>query len=57
LTPRNKIVTLLNKLREWQLYGETVEKLRRCSDRNLSDIGINRTDIPSVAWRSVRANR
>ena len=50
-------MTLLNKFREWQLYGETVEKLRRCSDRNLSDMGINRTDIPSVAWRSVRANR
>ena len=53
----NAIMNLFSKLREWRLYSETVEKLRQCSDRNLEDMGIRRTDIPAVARRSVRAIR
>ncbi len=58
IDPRgNEIMNLFSKLREWRLYSKTVEKLRQCFDRNLTDMGISRTDIPAIARRSVRAIR
>ena len=53
----HEIMNLFSKLREWRLYGETVEKLRQCTDRNLADMGISRAEIRAVAKRSVRALR
>lgn len=39
--------------REWRRYRETVSELSRMSDRELSDLGISRGDIPFVS----RGNR
>lgn len=50
-------MNLFSKFREWRLYSETVEKLRQCTDKNLADMGIERTQIRVVARRSVRALR
>lgn len=35
--------------REWRKYRETVSELSSMSDRQLSDIGITRGDIPFVS--------
>lgn len=39
--------------RQWRAYRETVVELYRMSDRQLSDIGISRGDIPFVARKSL----
>jgi uncharacterized protein YjiS (DUF1127 family) len=44
------------KYREWVVYRDTVDKLTRCSDRSLADLGISREDIRAVARRHARAN-
>ena len=38
--------------RQWRRYNTTVRELSRLNDRELSDIGITRTDIPRAAWES-----
>jgi len=37
-------------LRQWRAYGHSLQELSRLGDRELADIGINRCDIPRVAW-------
>ena len=37
----------------WRKYRQTVTELGRMSSRELEDLGINRSDIQSVARRSV----
>ena len=44
------------KYREWVVYRDTVDKLARCSDRSLADLGMSREDIRAVARRHARAN-
>lgn len=36
--------------REWKRYNRSVSELNRLGDRELTDIGISRSDIPRVAW-------
>ena len=38
--------------RQWRRYNESVRELSRLNDRELSDIGITRGDIPRAAWES-----
>ncbi len=42
--------TLLAGISRWFRYRETVRQLSGLSDRELSDLGINRSDIRAVAW-------
>ena len=39
----------------WKRYNASVTELSRLGDRELSDIGISRSDIHRIAWDS--ANR
>lgn len=39
---------------EWRAYRTTVNELSRMSDRELSDLGISRGDIPFVSRRAAR---
>lgn len=39
---------------EWRRYRTTCNELNRLSARELSDLGINRGDIPHVARRVAR---
>lgn len=48
-------MSLRNKFREWSTYLQTIDELNRCSDRDLADLGIRRSDIRSVARQSTRA--
>lgn len=48
-------MNLRNTYRLWTTYLNTVGELNRCSDRDLADVGIRRSDIRSVARKSARA--
>ena len=37
-------------LRSWRRYNASLRELNGLGDRELSDIGISRSDIPRVAW-------
>ena len=38
----------------WRRYRETCGELNRLSQRELSDLGISRADIPSIARQAIR---
>ncbi|MGV6874901.1 DUF1127 domain-containing protein [Pseudochelatococcus sp. B33] len=40
---------VLSKIRAWLRYRETVRELSQLSDRELSDVGLSRWQIPYVA--------
>ena len=46
-------MSLIRNYRNWRRYRETVNELSRLSNRELSDLGIGRSDIPFVARKSV----
>ncbi|MBD0415032.1 DUF1127 domain-containing protein [Oryzicola mucosus] len=50
-------MSIRTKFREWRLYRQTVDELSRCTNRDLSDLGIQRSDIRFVAKASARAAR
>ena len=43
---------LIRMLHAWKRYNACVRELSRLSDGELSDIGLSRSDIMSVAYRS-----
>lgn len=43
----------IQSFRNWRRYRETVSELNRLSNRELSDLGIVRANIRSVARKSV----
>ncbi len=45
------IMNILRNYRNWRRYRETVNELSRLSNRELSDLGITRSDIEAVAAR------
>ncbi|PWJ79417.1 uncharacterized protein YjiS (DUF1127 family) [Pseudaminobacter salicylatoxidans] len=46
-------MNILRNFRNWRRYRETVSELSRLSNRELNDLGINRSEIHSVARRSI----
>ena len=48
--------SLIRFLREWRRYNQSLNELSRLGDRELADIGINRSDIQTVAWQAVQQN-
>jgi uncharacterized protein YjiS (DUF1127 family) len=44
------IARLIRLVRVWFRYDQSVRELSRLGDRELADIGLSRSDIPSVAW-------
>ncbi len=44
-------MNLRQKVRDWIVFRETVDRLNRCSDRSLDDLGIARHEIRAVARR------
>ncbi len=43
-----------SKYRNWRRYRLTYDELMRLSGRELDDIGVSRSDIPSIARSIVR---
>lgn len=44
--------TMRQSFKNWRKYRSTFNELNRMSDRELSDIGVSRGDIPFVAKQS-----
>lgn len=51
---RGMNMNLARSFNTWRKYRQTVSELGRMSDRELSDLGIGRGDIPHVARQAVR---
>jgi uncharacterized protein YjiS (DUF1127 family) len=47
------IKTLTSKYQTWRRFRESVRELSRLSDRELSDLGIGRSDIATVVKQSL----
>ena len=45
-------MNLIRSYSNWRRYRDTVSELNRLSSRELSDLGIARSDIPYVAKKS-----
>jgi uncharacterized protein YjiS (DUF1127 family) len=45
---------VLRKVQRWLTYRETIRELESLSDRELSDLGIGRTDIRDIAHHATR---
>jgi uncharacterized protein YjiS (DUF1127 family) len=50
------LVAIINFLRSWRRYNESLRELYQLGDRELADIGISRSDIPRVAWDAAHSN-
>jgi uncharacterized protein YjiS (DUF1127 family) len=48
-----KTMNLISNYRNWRRYRDTVSELSRLSNRELTDLGITRSDIPFVARKSI----
>lgn len=46
-------MNLIRNYRNWRRYRETVSELNRLSNRELTDLGLSRSDIPFVARKSI----
>jgi uncharacterized protein YjiS (DUF1127 family) len=46
--------SIVRYFHDWKRYGTAMQELSQLSDRELSDIGITRADIPRVAWEQSR---
>jgi uncharacterized protein YjiS (DUF1127 family) len=46
-------MNLIHNYRNWRRYRETVSELSRLTNRELADLGINRTDIRYVARKAI----
>lgn len=47
------IMNLVRSYRNWRRYRDTVNELNRLSNRELTDLGISRSDIPFVAKKAI----
>jgi uncharacterized protein YjiS (DUF1127 family) len=45
-------LAIVRFIQSWKKYNTTLRELSRLSDRELTDAGISRSDIPRVAWES-----
>jgi uncharacterized protein YjiS (DUF1127 family) len=42
---------ILSNIRRWFRYRDTVRQLSNLTDAQLSDIGLTRNDITTIAWQ------
>ena len=45
---------VLSKIRAWLLFRNTVHELECLNDKDLSDLGISRSDIKFIAWEAAQ---
>lgn len=46
---------LVHLVLKWRKYHQSLGELSALNDRDLRDIGISRSDIDAIAWRSADA--
>ena len=44
-------MNIIRNFQNWRRYRNTVNELNRLSNRELTDLGLTRSDIPAVAGR------
>ena len=49
------LATFAQKFQSWRRYRASVRELQQLSDRELSDLGIGRSEIESIARVAARA--
>ncbi len=47
------LAVLFSSLRRWLRYRETMRQLSRLNDRELSDIGVNRSNLSTIARQAL----
>ncbi|EJF91526.1 DUF1127 domain-containing protein [Bartonella tamiae] len=47
-------MNILRSFNNWRRYRTTVNELNRLSAHELNDLGINRSEIPAIARRTIR---
>ena len=45
---------LVRFIQEWKRYSRSVRELSRLDDRELADIGLNRSEIERAAWSAAQ---
>jgi uncharacterized protein YjiS (DUF1127 family) len=50
----DRTMNISRSFKNWRKYRQTVTELGRMSDRELSDLGIGRSEITSVARKAIR---
>ncbi|MGN6459728.1 MAG: DUF1127 domain-containing protein [Pseudolabrys sp.] len=48
-------ITIIRFLQAWRRYNRSLNELSRLGDRELADIGISRSEIPTIAWKAANA--
>lgn len=48
------ISLIFTKIRAWTTYRDTLRELQCLSDKELSDLGISRSDIKDIARRTIQ---
>jgi uncharacterized protein YjiS (DUF1127 family) len=48
------LLYVIRFLRAWRRYNLSLRQLSLLSDRELTDIGVDRSDIPRVSWASAK---
>ncbi|MFT6774382.1 MAG: hypothetical protein ACJA1L_002094 [Paracoccaceae bacterium] len=48
-----RIAALRRRFQDWRLYRQTMRELSELNNADLSDIGISRGEIRSIAWHAV----
>jgi len=49
------ISRVMQFLRTWRRYNQSLRELNRLNDRELADIGISRSEIVTVAWSNAHS--
>ena len=49
------LTSLVRIYRRWRRYDASLRELSRLGDRELADIGVNRSEITSIAWEHARS--
>ncbi len=45
-------MNIIGRINEWRSYRRTIRELSALSNRELTDLGISRSDIPFIARRA-----
>jgi len=45
------LASIIRLFRAWRRYRDAVQELSYLSDRDLADIGVNRSEIQRLAWQ------
>ena len=45
------LASIIRLFQAWKRYTDTMQELSHLSDRELADIGVNRSEIQRLAWQ------